>query len=55
MPPVVALLEDLLLVGDFDALTTLVSVLTTAAPASRRPPIAGSTRWSPSTSWSRAR
>ena len=31
MPPVVALLEDLLLVGDFDALTTLMSVLTTAA------------------------
>ena len=28
MPPVVALLEDLLLVGDFDALIALVSVLT---------------------------
>jgi hypothetical protein len=31
MPPVVALLEDLLLVGDLDAVATLVSVLTKAA------------------------
>ena len=53
MPPVVALLEDLLLVGDFDAAIELIGLITAnmAPPATRRSaarwPRPRSTRWSP--------